>query len=86
MHSFIQIYSSALTDTHTHILIYRDAPYYAMYGASENDGVIALVCVLDTYYLGGGEMEEHIIIRMLKLRFTKYISLDNNDIRLYSFD
>ena len=57
-----------------------------MYGASENDGVIALVCVLDTYYLGGGEMEEHIIIRMLKLRFTKYISLDNNDIRLFSFD
>ena len=49
-----------------------------MYGASENDGVIALVCVLDTYYLGGGEMEEHIIIRMLKLRFTKNISLDNN--------
>ena len=48
-----------------------------MYGASENDGVIALVCVLDTYYWGGGEMEEHII---------KYISLDNNDIRLYSFD
>ena len=57
-----------------------------MYGASENDGVIALVCVLDTYYLGGGEMEEHIIIGMLKLCFTKYISLDNNDIRLYSFD
>ena len=56
-----------------------------MYGASENDGVIALVCVSDTYYLGGGEMEEH-IIRMLKLRFTKYISLDNIDIRLYSFD
>ena len=31
-------------------------------------------------------MEEHIIICMLKLRFTKYISLDNIDIRLYSFD
>ena len=84
MHSFIQIYSSDRTDTHTHLDIIIETPH-TMYGESENDGVIALVCVLDTYYLGGGEMEEH-IIRMLKLRFTKYISLDNIDIRLYSFE
>ena len=44
--------------------------------SSKNDRVITLVRVSDTYYLGGGEVEEHIIRKwlynlQLKLRFTK---------------